>query len=107
MTTIARTSTEPTTAALVTADLHGLPIGRLIARNDAAHIFTDDIRHLHAWLTACGGYTTRERAGLGVTLWTLRTHTEPRSDGSRTPVLVHALALNEEPIHPDITESVA
>jgi hypothetical protein len=107
MATTTHTSTDPTVAALVTANLHSLPTGRLIARNGAAHIFTADVHELRAWLNALGGYVTRERAGLGVTLWTLRTHTEPRSDGSTTPVLVHALTLAEEAIHPDITESVA
>ena len=101
------TAQDPADAARATADFHGLPTGRLTSRDGAAHIFTDNINDLRAWLNACGGYVLRERAGLGVVLWTLRTHTEPRSDGTRTPITVHALALAEEAIHPDITESVA
>lgn len=101
------TSITPDAAAQAAADYLGLPTGRLIARDGTAHIFTDDIHDLRAWLNALGGYTTRERAGLGVTLWTLRTHTAPRTDGTTTPIHVHALALAEEHIHPDITESLA
>jgi hypothetical protein len=101
------TSSDPTVAALVTANLHGLPTGRLTARDTAAHIFTADIHELRAWINALGGFVTRQRAGGAVTLWTLHTHTEPRSDGSSTPVLVHALSLASEDVHPDITESVA
>ncbi|MEU7338639.1 hypothetical protein [Streptomyces sp. NPDC007074] len=102
-----RTSSDPITAARVTADLHGLPTGRLIARDTAAHIFTADVYELRAWINALGGFVTRQRAGGAVTLWTLHTHTEPRSDGSTTAVLVHALSLADEDIHPDITEAVA
>ncbi|GAX57237.1 hypothetical protein [Streptomyces olivochromogenes] len=99
--------TDPAIDAQVTADLHGLPTGRITARDTAAHIFTADIHELRAWINALGGYVTRQRAGGAVTLWTLHTHTELRSDGSSTPVLVHALSLAGEDIHPDITEAVA
>ncbi|MFD1278056.1 hypothetical protein ACFQ51_56910 [Streptomyces kaempferi] len=57
-----RTSSDPTVAARVTADLHGLPTGRLTARDTAAHIFTADIHELRAWINALGGFVTRQRA---------------------------------------------
>lgn len=99
--------TDPAIAAQVTADLHGLPTSRLTTRGDAAHIFTADLAHLLAWRTALGGDVTRQRAGGDVTLWTLHTHTEPRSDDTRTPVLVHALALTHEPTDPALSDAVA
>lgn len=99
--------TDPATAAQVTADLHNLPIGRLTARNQAAHIFNTDTRDLDAWLTALGGHITRQRAALGITLWTLHTTTEPRTDGTRTTILVHAPALTHEPIDPHLIAAVA
>lgn len=99
--------TAPDVAAIVTAELHSLPTGRITQRNSAAHIFTADIDELRPWLTARGGHVTRQAAGLGVTLWTLHTTTEPRSDGTTTPVLVHALSLTHEGIHPDLLNAVA
>jgi hypothetical protein len=107
MHTTIRPTTDPVAAAQVTADLHGLPTGRLTARNTAAHIFTADLADLLAWRTALGGDVTRQRAGGGVTLWTLHTHTEPRSDGTHTPILVHSLALTHEPIDPALSDAVA
>ncbi|MFF1358706.1 hypothetical protein [Streptomyces sp. NPDC058297] len=104
-TTIRRT--DPAYAASATADFHGLPLGRLTARGDAAHIFTGQIADLATWLNARGGYTTRERAGLDVALWTLRTTTEPRGDGTTTTVHVHALALTHEDIPHELTAALA
>ncbi|MGW0948475.1 hypothetical protein ACWD4O_38795 [Streptomyces sp. NPDC002623] len=97
----------PHAAAQAAADYLGLPTGRLTTHNDTAHIFADDITHLLAWRDALGGDVTRQRAGLGVTLWTLRTHTEPRTDGTRTPILVHCLRLTDEPIHPTLADATA
>lgn len=101
------TRITPDAAAQAAADHLGLPTGRLTTRDDAAHIFTADLADLIAWRAALGGTVTRERAGLGVTLWTLRTHTEPRDDGTHTPILVHALALTHEPVDPALTDAAA
>jgi hypothetical protein len=99
--------TDPAIAAQTTADLHNLPVGRLTARNQAAHIFLTDLNGLDAWLTALGGHVTRQRAALGITLWTLHTATEERSDGTRTTVLVHVPALTHELIDPHLIAAVA
>ena len=101
------TPITPHAAAQAAADYLGLPTGRLTTRNDTAHIFTADMTDLLAWRTALGGTVTRQRAGLGVTLWTLRTHTEPRNDGTRTPILVHCLSLTHEPVDPSLTDADA
>ena len=99
--------TDPATSAQVAADFHNLPIGRLTARNQAAHNFVPDLHDLDAWLTALGGHITRQRAGLGITIWTLHTATEPRSDGTRTTVLVHVPALTHELVDPHLIAAVA
>ncbi|WP_051713632.1 hypothetical protein [Streptomyces sp. NRRL WC-3626] len=96
-------SSDADEAALVTADLNSLPTGRLAAREDTTYIFAD-MHELLAWLRALGGHVTHQAAGDGVTLWTLHTHTEPRRDGSRTPVLVHALAMTTELVPAAITD---
>ncbi|MCX4885941.1 hypothetical protein [Streptomyces sp. NBC_00847] len=85
--------TAPDVAAIVTAELLGLPTGRTVRHDNAAHIFLDHVDGLAQWLHATGGYTTRRDAGPGVVLWTLITHTELRADGTATPILVHAPAL--------------
>lgn len=99
--------TDPAIAAQVTADLHTLPTGRIVARNQVAHIFTADINDLLVWLTALGGHITRQHSSLGITLWTLHTHTGPRADGSRTTVLVHASTLTDESTDHALTDAVA
>lgn len=99
--------TDPALAATVTADNHGLPTGRTAAYDNAAHIFLDHTDGLVAWHDALGGYTTRQEAGHGVVLWTLHTSTEPRGDGTRTPVLVHALALDHELVYDALTAALA
>ncbi|MFD8777474.1 hypothetical protein [Streptomyces sp. NPDC059916] len=104
-TTIRRTS--PALAAAVTIDLHGLPAVRITASDTAAHIVTAQLGDLTTWLTARGGYTTRERCAGGITHWTLRTSTEPRGDGSTTPVLVHALALTHEDVPYELVAALA
>ncbi|MFD5848331.1 hypothetical protein [Streptomyces chartreusis] len=99
--------TDPITAAQTTADLHTLPTGRLTRHDGAAHVFLDDINGLVQWLVATGGYTTCRPAGPGVVLWTLITHTEPRSDGTATPILVHSLALAAELVPDELTTAAA
>ena len=99
--------TDPTTEAQVTADHHGLPTGRTVPYDNAAHIFLDTVDDLAKWLRATGGYTTRRDAGPGVVLWTLITHTELRADGTATPVIVHSLALDTEEVDYALTDAVA
>ncbi|MEU5043227.1 hypothetical protein [Streptomyces griseorubiginosus] len=99
--------TDPATAAQTTADIHGLPTGRLTTRHTEAHIFLESTDGLLKWLDATGGYTTRRPAGPGVVMWTLVTHTEPHPDGTATPVLVHSLALDTEHVDDDLTNAAA
>ncbi|MGV2914646.1 hypothetical protein [Streptomyces alfalfae] len=105
--TISAYPITPANAAQITADLYGLPTGRLSSRETAAHAFVDTLDDLTTWLAIRGGYTTRERAGGGLHLWTLRTTTEPRQDGTRTPVFVHVTVLDEEPVPDELTAALA
>lgn len=98
---------DPALAATVTADRHNLPQGRLTARGSVAHIFAVDLTDLETWRLARGGYTLRQQAGSGVSQWTLHTSTDPRTDGTTTPVLVHALHLDDEPVPPALTGALA
>lgn len=107
MTTAYGFTVTPADAATVTAEVHGLPTGRLYNRPAAAHAFVDHLDDLTAWLTARGGYTTHERLAGGLVLWTLRTHTEPREDHSTTPVFVHVTVLDEEPVPYELTAALA
>lgn len=86
-------ATDPATAAETTANTHGLPTGRIGHHAGTAHVILDNPYSLAQWLDATGGYTTRHQAGPGVVVWTLHTHTGPRSDGTTTPILVHSLAM--------------
>lgn len=99
--------TAPDVAAIVTAELHGLPTGRTVRNDNAAHIFLDHVDGLAQWLHATGGYTTRRDASPGVVLWTLVTHTEPLPDGTATPVLVHFPALDIEEVDQDLVDALA
>jgi hypothetical protein len=97
---------DPITAAEVTATTHTLPTGRITRYDNAAHVFLDNLTGLAQWLEATGGYTTCRPAGPGLVAWTLITHTEPRGDGTATPVLVHAMALASESV-PDALATAA
>lgn len=98
---------DPTTAAETTADIHGLPTGRIGHHAGTAHVFLDSPYGLAQWLDATGGYTTRREAGAGVVMWTLHTHTPTRGDGTATPILVHSLALEGAWVPERLTDALA
>jgi hypothetical protein len=107
MATTKHNSTDPVAAARVTADTHGLNTSHLItAHNGAAHVFVADVNDLRPWLNELGGHITRQPAGTDTEKWTFRTHTDFRSDGSSTPILMHALALTGQTVHPDLLAAV-
>jgi len=93
-TTAART-VDPITALRVTADTHGLDTNHLITTPNGreAHVFTADVNDLGTWLDELGGHVTRQPAGDGLDMWSFHTHTDFRSDGTSTPIVMHALTL--------------
>lgn len=96
----------PAVKAEVTADYQGLPHARITQQGSEARVFTAGLDDLITWYLALGGHLTCQAApeGSGVTLWTLHTHTD-HHDG--TPVRVHALALDTDPIDAAITDALA
>lgn len=95
---------SPAIQAEVTADLNGLPRGRITSQGTEAHVFTAGLDDLTAWWLALNGRITCQDAGPGVCLWTLHTDTD---HGNGTPVHVHALALDTDQLDADITDAVA
>lgn len=98
--------TRPLNAAVkaeVTADLNGLPHGRITQHDDQAHVFTIGLAELELWFIALGGHITRQPAGEGVVLWTLTTDTD---HGHGAPVRVYAPALDTDQIDPSIADAI-
>jgi hypothetical protein len=93
----------PAVKAEVTADLNGLPHGRITQYQDVAHVFTVGLPELELWFMALGGPITRQPAGQGVVHYTLRTLTE-RTRGAR--IAVHASALVTDQIDPACADAV-
>jgi hypothetical protein len=73
-------------------DYLALPAATLTPRPDVVHVTVTDARDLGRWMYALGGEIVRTGGSRedGVTLWTLRTTTPVRGDGSKVPVRVHA-----------------
>jgi hypothetical protein len=97
-----RPATEPTpderiTAVEVAVDSLNLPIARpLILRDDAVHVFVVNSEQFAAWLYYLGGDVNRAPALDGASLWTLRTQTPRRRDGSTVPIRVHVALVHDE-----------
>lgn len=100
-------TTDPTTAAETTAAIHGLPTGRIGHHEGTAHVFLDSPYGIAQWLDATGGHATRSPAGTGVVMWTLHTHTSPRSDDTATTILIHSLALEGAWVPERLTAALA
>jgi hypothetical protein len=73
-------------------DYLGLPAATVTPRPDVAHVTVIDARDLARWMYALGGELVRTGGSRedGVTLWTLRTATPTRGNGSTVPIRVHA-----------------
>lgn len=98
--------TRPLNAAVkaeVTADLNGLPHGRITDRDGEAQVFTTELADLELWFLALGGHITRQPAGSKAALWTLHTDTD---HGHGVPVAIYALALDSDQIDPAIADAV-
>ena len=93
----------PAVKAEVTAELNGLPHGRITEHHDTAHVFTTSLQELELWFLTLGGPITRQPAGQGVVHYTLRTYTE-RTHGTR--IAVHASALATDEIDPACADAV-
>lgn len=72
----------------VLIDMTGLPAPVRIPRPESVHVMVADVDDLGEWLRELGGEIHVSPEFEGVELWTLHAATEPREDGTSTPVLV-------------------
>ncbi|MFF1756176.1 hypothetical protein [Streptomyces sp. NPDC058266] len=84
-----------------------LPAPTLVARPDAVHITVDDVDDLAAWVFALGGTVHRGPSTDGAALWTLRTATPTRGDGSTVAILVHAAVVDGDDVLVDVRRAVS
>lgn len=67
-----------------------------IVREDGVHVVVADSEQFAAWVFALGGDVNRAPALDGASLWTLRTETPQRADGSTVRILVHVALVHDE-----------
>jgi hypothetical protein len=97
-----RTAEAPTVDARLTAvetaiDYLMLPTVRPpLVREDGVHVVVADGEQFAAWVFTLGGDVNRAPALDGASLWTLRTETPARSDGSTVRILVHVALMHGE-----------
>lgn len=91
------TDVPDVTAVETVVDYLNLPTARPpIAREDAVHVVVRDGDAFARWVHALGGDVQHTDPLGGAVLWTLRTRTPRRADGSSVEVWVHvALVVGE------------
>ncbi|MGW0012571.1 hypothetical protein ACWDVX_22850 [Streptomyces tendae] len=90
--------TDPQIPAVeATIDFLDLPTAREpIAREDGVHVVVAGSESFAQWMHALGGTVNRAPALDGASLWTLRTETPRRGDGSTVRIRVHAVFVTDE-----------
>lgn len=90
--------TDPQIAAVeATVDFLDLPTSREpIAREDGVHVVVAGSEQFAQWQFALGGTVSRAPALDGASLWTLRTETPKRADGSTVRIRVHVALVADE-----------
>lgn len=95
-------------AVQVVIDELALPAPTLVARPAVVHITVADVDDLARWVLALGGEVRRGIALDGASLWTLRTETPVRGNGSTVPIRVHVPVVEGEDViaslYPAVTE---
>ncbi|WP_405674802.1 hypothetical protein OG292_02990 [Streptomyces sp. NBC_01511] len=85
-------------AVQVLIDSYGLPAPTIVARPQAVHISVADPDDVAAWMYVLGGKTRRGIEIDGASLWTLRTQTPVRADGSTVAIRVHVPVVAGEDV---------
>ncbi|CAL9594470.1 hypothetical protein SUDANB1_05294 [Streptomyces sp. enrichment culture] len=99
---------ERLVAVEVAADSMNLPIARPpIVRDDAVHVFVADSSQFAAWLYYLGGDVNRAPQIDGASLWTLRTETPRRRDGSTVRIRVHVALVHDELVPAEFRTAVS
>lgn len=95
---IAHSTTLPALAAVeAVADYFNLPKNRpLIERDDAVHVIVRDGDDFAAWVHALGGEIKQAPAHDLAWLYTLRTQTPRRANGSTVEIRVHVALVDGE-----------
>ena len=84
-------------AVEATVDYLDLPTSREpVAREDGVHVVVAGSEQFAAWVHALGGTVNRAPAIDGASLWTLRTETPRRADGSTVRIRVHVALVADE-----------
>ena len=93
----APSSTPPPVAVEAVVDYLNLPTARPpIAREDGVHVVVRDGDAFARWVHALGGDVQHTGPLGGAALWTLRTRTPNRADGSSVEVWVHVALVAGE-----------
>ncbi|MGC4946225.1 hypothetical protein ACLQ2N_08460 [Streptomyces sp. DT224] len=91
-------SSDNRLAVQVLIDNMGLPAPTLVARPDAVHVTLADVDDLAQWVYELGGEVRRGIEIDGASLWTLRTETPRRLNGSTVRILVHVPVVSGEDV---------
>jgi hypothetical protein len=67
-----------------------------VVREDGVHVVVADGEQFAAWVYALGGDVNRAPALDGASLWTLRTQSPRRADGTTVPIRVHVPLVHDE-----------
>lgn len=78
-----------------------------VAREDGVHVLVADSEQFSAWVFALGGDVNRGPALDGASLWSLRTATPQRADGSTVRILVHVPLVHGEEIPAEFRPAVS
>ncbi|MCX4705694.1 hypothetical protein [Streptomyces sp. NBC_01373] len=88
---------ERIAAVMELADYLELPVTLTPSvRDDAVHVVVIDAAQLAMWVFQLGGEMNRAPQLDGASLWTLRTCTPDRGDGSTVEIRVHAAVVCDE-----------
>lgn len=85
-------------AVQVVIDELALPAPTIVARPTVVHITVADVDDLAQWVLALGGEVRRGIALDGASLWTLRTETPVRGNGSTVAIRVHVPVVEGEDV---------
>lgn len=88
------------------AALLDLPQTRMVVRADAVHVVVNDVEQYARWVYALGGVSVPAPDIDGASLWTLRTKTPIRADGSTVAIRVHVAVVDGETVPVEFHGSV-
>ena len=105
---IPRQSTSDTRLAVeAVIDRLALPAPTLVARPDVVHVTVGTVDDLAQWTYALGGDVRRGIPLDDVSVWTLRTETPQRRDGSTVAIRVHCPVVAGEDVVTELRTAVA